>query len=56
MIKENFIKLFENAFQKYWDLPAYSNYGEDITLTYADVAKRVAKLHILFEQCKYSAE
>ncbi|HOG06077.1 MAG TPA: AMP-binding protein, partial [Paludibacter sp.] len=51
MIKENFIELFENAFQKYWDLPAYSNYGEDITLTYADVAKRVAKLHILFEQC-----
>ena len=51
MIQENFIKLFENAFQKYWDLPAYSNYGEDMTLTYADVAKRVAKLHILFEQC-----
>jgi len=51
MIKENFIRLFEDAFRKYWDMPAYSNYGEDITLTYADVANRVAKLHILFEQC-----
>lgn len=51
MIKENFIRLFEDAFRKYWDLPAYSNYGENMTLTYADVANRVAKLHILFEQC-----
>ncbi|MCF8453892.1 MAG: AMP-binding protein, partial [Pedobacter sp.] len=32
-------------------MPAYSNYGEDMTLTYADVANRVAKLHLLFEQC-----
>ncbi len=51
MIQQNFIKLFENAFQKYWELPAYSDYGEDTTLTYADVAKRIAKLHILLEQC-----
>ena len=51
MIKENFIRLFEDAFRKYWDMPAYSNYGENMTLTYADVANRVAKLHILFEQC-----
>jgi long-chain acyl-CoA synthetase len=52
MIQENFIRLFEDSFRKNWDLPAYSNYGEDLTITYADVAKRVAKLHILFEQCK----
>lgn len=52
MIQENFIRLFEDSFRKNWDLPAYSNYGEDITLTYNDVAKRVARLHILFEQCK----
>ncbi len=51
MIQENFIRLFEDAFRKNWELPAYSNYGEDYTLTYEDVAKRVAKLHILFEKC-----
>lgn len=51
MIQENFIRLFEDAFRKNWELPAYSNYGEDYTLTYENVAKRVAKLHILFEQC-----
>jgi len=51
MIKENFIRLFEDAFRNYWELPAYSNYGEDLTLTYADVANKIAKLHILLEQC-----
>ena len=52
MIQENFIRLFEDSFRTNWELPAYSNYGEESTLTYADVAKRVAKIHILFDQCK----
>jgi len=52
MIQENFIRLFEDSFRMNWDLPAFSNYGEDTTLTYADVSKRIAKLHILFDQCK----
>ncbi len=52
MIQENFIRLFEDAFRKNWEFPAYSNYGEELTITYADVAKRIARLHILFEQCK----
>ncbi len=52
MIQENFIRLFEDSFRLNWDLPAFSNYGEETTLTYADVAKRIAKLHILFDQCQ----
>ena len=52
MIQENFIRLIEDSFRNYWELPAYSDYGESTTLTYADVAKRVAKIHILFDQCK----
>ncbi len=52
MIQENFIRLFEDGFRKNWDLPAYSNYGEDVTLTYANVSKRIARLHLLFEQCQ----
>jgi len=51
MIQENFIRLFEDSFRINWELPAYSNYGEEQTATYADVAKRVARLHILFEKC-----
>jgi len=52
MIQENFIRLFEDGFRKNWDLPGFTNYGEDVTLTYADIARKVAELHVLFEQCK----
>ncbi|MBP1677430.1 MAG: AMP-dependent synthetase and ligase [Bacteroidetes bacterium] len=52
MIQENFIRLFEDSFRNNWNLPGFSNYGEELTLTYGDIAKRVARLHILFEQCK----
>lgn len=51
MVKENFIRLFEDSFRLNWDLPGYSDYGEDKTLTYADIAKKIAKLHVLFEEC-----
>ena len=43
-------KLLENSFRKNWDLPALSNY-QGVTLCYRDVARRIAKLHIAFEQC-----
>ena len=52
MIQENFIRLFEDGFRKNWDLSGFTNYGEDVTLTYADIARKVAELHVLFEQCK----
>ena len=51
MIQENFIRLFEDGFRKNWDLPGFSNYGENLTLTYGEIARKIAELHILFEQC-----
>ena len=49
MIKENFIKLFEDGFKYNWDLPAMTNYGETDTLKYSDVASQIEKLHIIYE-------
>ena len=49
MIKENFIRLFEDSFRVNWDLPAFSNYGEAVTLSYGDISKKIAELHILFD-------
>lgn len=43
-------KTLENSFKKNWDLAALSNY-QGATLFYRDVARRIAKLHIAFEQC-----
>lgn len=51
MIKENFIKLYENSFRENWDLPCYTDYGEDVTYTYGQVAQEIAKLHLLFKHC-----
>ncbi len=51
MIKENFVKLFENSFRKNYNTPAFSDFGTENTLTYGEVAQQISKLHILFEQC-----
>ena len=49
--KENFIKLYENSFKENWDLPCYTDYGEDTTFTYGQVAEEIAKIHLLFQYC-----
>lgn len=49
MIKENFIKLYENSFKENWDLPALTEYGSEKTYLYKDVAYEIARLHLLFE-------
>ncbi len=43
-------KLYQEAFKKNWDRPAISNYHGE-TLHYKDVARRMEKLHIMFEEC-----
>jgi len=43
-------QLLQESFRTHWDRPALSNY-QGITLKYGDVARRVEKLHIAFEQC-----
>lgn len=51
MIEENFIKLYENSFRENWDLPCYTNYGEEESYTYGEVAEEIARLHLLFKHC-----
>ena len=43
-------KIYQEAFKKNWDRPAISNY-QGITLHYRDVARRIEKMHIMFEEC-----
>ncbi len=43
-------KLYQEAIKKNWDRPAISNYHGE-TLHYKDVARRMEKLHIMFEEC-----
>ncbi|MFI3239204.1 MAG: AMP-binding protein [Bacteroidales bacterium] len=48
----NFIKLYEKSFQDNWELPALTDYTNGNTLTYGELSKEIAKLHILFKQSK----
>lgn len=43
-------KLYEKSFRENWDRPALSNY-QGATLHYRDVARRIAKMHIMYEEC-----
>src|SRR5665647_3554851 len=51
MIQENFIRLFEDGFRKNWELPGFSDYGENNTLTYEEISHKIAEFNILFNQC-----
>lgn len=52
MIKENFIKLYEESFKDNWELPALSDYSKGTHFSFADVAKEIARIHIIFEECQ----
>ena len=43
-------KILQESLIQNWDRPALTNY-QGMTLAYRDVARRIAKLHIAFEQC-----
>ena len=43
-------KIFESSIRKNWDRAALTNY-RGVTIFYRDVARRIAKLQIAFEQC-----
>ena len=49
MINENFIEYIENSIVSNWDKLALSDFnGEDYT--YSDIAKQIARIHILFDE------
>jgi len=52
MIKENLIKIYENSFRENWTMPALSDYGTSTTYTYGDMAKEIARIHLLFKECQ----
>lgn len=50
MIKENFIKLYEDSFKDNWNLPAISDHGTKESYSYKDFATEIAYLHIVLEK------
>jgi long-chain acyl-CoA synthetase len=49
-MKDSLNLLLQNSLKENWDYPALSDY-KGITLNYKDVARRIEKLHIVYETC-----
>jgi long-chain acyl-CoA synthetase len=49
MIQKNFIQLYEESLARNFDLPALSDYTSDISYTYGEMARQIARLHLLYE-------
>lgn len=48
-MEQSFIAYIENSIKKNWDLDALTDY-KGATLQYKDVARKIEKIHIIFEQ------
>ena len=48
--KQNLIKIYEKSLRENWASEAVTDYGTSNTLTYAQLAENIAKLHLLFEK------
>lgn len=51
MHTENLLQIFASSFRQNWELPALTDFSTGATMTYADLARRIASTHILFRQC-----
>ena len=50
MIEQNFIKIYEENFKKNWYLPTLTDYKGGNSYTYGELAREIAKLHLLFSE------
>lgn len=46
----HYLNFIEHTIKNYWDSPALSDYGTSYSLTYGQMAQKIAALHIMFEE------
>lgn len=49
MLKEDLLEIYADCFRSCWDLPALTDYGTSHTITYGDMARKIAYTHLMFE-------
>lgn len=49
MLSEDLLNIYATSFRKNWDLPALSDYMTGNTVTYGELARKIAHTHLLFE-------
>ncbi|MEG0498844.1 MAG: AMP-binding protein, partial [Alistipes sp.] len=50
MLRENLIKIYETSFRENREMPALSDYFKEENFSYYEMAKEIAKLHLLFKK------
>ena len=51
MMQENLIRIYERSFRDNRELAALTDYFKQETFSYFEMAKEIAKLHLLFREC-----
>lgn len=51
MNHDKLLQIYASSFRQNWSLPALTDYGSGSTMTYADLARRIAATHLLFREC-----
>jgi len=44
-------KVYQNSFRNNFMLPAVTAYGSDTSISYGEFAKKIARIHLLYESC-----
>lgn len=47
---DNILEIYQNSFQESWELPALTDFGSGEVLTYGDLARRIARVHLFYRQ------
>lgn len=50
MIDQNFIKLYQESFKAHWNNKALTDYEDPDELYYSDVAREIARIHIIYDK------
>ena len=50
MLEENLIKIYETSFRENREMPALTDYFKGETFSYYEMAKEIAKIHLLFKK------
>ncbi len=51
MLKENLLQLYAAGFRDNWERPALTDYTTGATMTYSDLARKIAQIHLFYQEC-----
>lgn len=47
---DDVLEIYQHSFRESWDLPALTDYGSNEVMSYGDLARRIARIHLFYKQ------